>query len=78
MLPYLTTQNLLVAYANLNGLNSVFQGMDRRTGQISGMSNAVPILLDNYKTLKGDFKDYYPLLENYTKNEISLIKNDQE
>ena len=73
MLPYLTTQNWLVAYANLNGLNSVFQGMDRRTGRISGMSNAVPVLMENYESLKGDFKSFYPLLEDFTKKEIALL-----
>ena len=73
MLPFLTSQNWLLAYANFNGLNSVFQGMDRRTGLKSGMANAVPVLMENYEGIKDDFFRYYPLLEEYCKTEIELL-----
>ena len=79
MLPYLTSQNWLVGYANFNGLDAVFHGMDRRTGLLSGMSNAVPVLKDNYEGIKEDFFEYYPLLEEFTQNEIRAIYDaDQE
>ena len=73
MLPYLTSQNWLVGYANLNGLNAVFQGMDRRTGLQSDISDAVPVLMDHYEGLKADFLEYYPLLEAYTVREIAVL-----
>ena len=81
MLPFLTSQNWLLAYANFNGLNSVFQGMDRRTGLKSGMANAIPVLMENYEGIKDDFLSYYPLLEEYCKIEIGLLvetTNDNE
>ncbi len=74
LLPYLTSQNWLVGYANLNGLNAVFHGMDRRTGLRSGMSNAVPVLVENYEGLKSDFTEFYPLLEKYTEGEIAGLE----
>ena len=73
MLPYLTAQNWLVGYANFNGLNAVFQGMDRRTGLRSGMSKAVPVLLENYDDLKSDFFTFYPLLEEFAAKEIAAL-----
>lgn len=73
LLPFLISQNWLLAYANFNGLNSVFQGMDRRTGQQSGMSEAVPVLLENYEAIREDFFNYYPLLEKYAQDEIAQI-----
>jgi acyl carrier protein phosphodiesterase len=78
LLPFLTSQNWLLAYANFNGLNAVFQGMDRRTGLQSGMSNAVPVLLENYNAIKEDFLNYYPKLEKFTKEEIALLYRDDQ
>lgn len=78
LLPFLTSQNWLLAYANFNGLNAVFHGMDRRTGLQSGMSNAVPVLLENYNAIKEDFLNYYPILEKFTKEEIALLYRDDQ
>ncbi len=70
LLPFLVTQNWLVAYADFNGLKKVFKGMDRRTGFGSGMKNAVEKLMKNYDDLYSDFSSFYPGLQTYTVNEI--------
>ncbi len=76
MLPFLIAQNWLSGYANLNDLQRVFNGMDRRTNHVSGMENAVTVLEDNYELLYSDFKEFYAELEVYSKQR--LVEIDEE
>ena len=76
LLPFMISQNWLTSYANFDGLKHVFNGMDRRTGRISGMDNAVTILKQNYDELFADFKAYYPVLIDFSKNSLEKIIND--
>ncbi len=65
ILPFLIAQNWLSSYANLTDLKRVFYGMDRRTRFRSGMSGAVEVLQQNYKSLEKDFFLFYPELIKY-------------
>ena len=47
--------------------------MDRRTGYVSGMDNAIKILEQNYDSLYTDFKDFYGELEVYSKQRLHKI-----
>ncbi len=73
LLPFLIGQNWLVGYANFIDLQRVFNGMDRRTGRISGMENAVKILKENYNPLYLDFVEFYAELELYSKQRLLEI-----
>lgn len=73
MLPFLIAQNWLTSYAKYKGLARVFQGMDRRTGLLSGMSSAVVGLEKNYEDLKNDFLEFYPELETFSKHKLEEI-----
>ncbi len=73
MLPFLIGQNWLAGYANFKGLQGVFNGMDRRTGYVSGMDNAIKILEENYDSLYLDFKEFYGELEIYSKQRLHEI-----
>ena len=76
LLPFMISQNWLTSYASLDGLKHVFNGMDRRTGRISGMDKAVAVLKQNYDELFADFKAYYPIIINFSKNKLEKIIND--
>ncbi|HJN05901.1 MAG TPA: ACP phosphodiesterase [Bacteroidales bacterium] len=76
LLPFLIGQNWLVGYANLNDLQNVFNGMDRRTGYVSGMGNAVKVLEEKYDLLHMDFKAFYSELEKYSANRLFEISNE--
>ena len=76
LLPFLIGQNWLSGYANLYDLTRVFNGMDRRTGYISGMGNAVEILENNYMPLYEDFILFYRELESFSKSKLSELIND--
>ncbi len=70
MLPFLIAQNWLSGYANLNDLQRVFNGMDRRTNYISGMNKAVIVLEENYDQLYLDFKEFYGEIDIYSKEKL--------
>lgn len=76
LLPFLIGQNWLAGYANLNDLQRVFNGMDRRTGYISGMENSVKVLEENYDSLYLDFKEFYSELEKYSMQRLIEITNE--
>ena len=65
ILPFMIAQNWLLNYANFNGLENVFYGMNRRTKHLSGMQNAVVVLKKNYAELNSDFNTFYPQLMEY-------------
>ena len=73
LLPFLIAQNWLSGYANLDDLTRVFNGMDRRTGHISGMDKAVDVLESNYEALYADFHEFYPQLEAFSSKELQTI-----
>ena len=60
MLPFLVYDNWLVGYADPASLRKVFHGMDRRTGNQSGMKNAVESLFDDYEAYENDFRSFFP------------------
>ncbi len=72
ILPFMIAQNWLCGYANFNDLERVFRGMDRRTGYISGMDNAMIALKKNYDTLFHDFREFYPLLQNMVQEKLDI------
>ncbi|MCF6169475.1 MAG: ACP phosphodiesterase [Bacteroidales bacterium] len=73
MLPFLVAQNWLTAYAGFPGLERVFRGMDRRTGLLSGMGDAVHGLEKNYDGLQQDFAEFYPKLREFSKDTLEQI-----
>lgn len=73
LLPFIISQNWLVAYAKMDGLKQVFSGMDRRTGRKSGMDKAIPVLNEHYKELYGDFEIFYPELISFSKDTLQEI-----
>jgi len=70
-LPFMISQNWLLNYANFQGLDKVFYGMDRRTKFNSGMSGAVEILKIHYEPLKNDFNTFYPELLEYVERQLT-------
>ncbi len=62
ILPFMISQNWLLNYANFEGLENVFYGMDRRTKFVSGMQQGVKVLKKHYPLLDKDFNTFYPEL----------------
>ncbi len=73
LLPFLISQNWLTSYAEFDGIRQVFNGMDRRTGRISGMDTAVDVLIQNYVELYDDFVSFYPELIEFSGKSLYTI-----
>jgi len=58
ILPFMITQNWLVNYKDLNSLQRVFNGMDRRTEHRSGMGGAIEDLLIHYQEYESEFREF--------------------
>ena len=74
MLPFLIAQNWLVGYSKFDSLERVFAGMDRRTNNISGMKDAVTQLKINYDELNLHFKEFYPQLQSFAKEQLQELE----
>lgn len=62
MLPFLIKYNWLVAYRSFEGLQQVFNGMNRRASFTSNMDQSVIILEKYYADFEASFKSFFPEL----------------
>lgn len=70
ILPFMISQNWLVNYSNLDSLERVFNGMDRRTKNKSGMKTAVISLQKDYKLFEADFRKFFPDIRTFVDKKI--------
>lgn len=62
IIPWMIAQNWLSSYANLTDLQRTFNGMARRTSNISRMDDAVLFLKENYDFFEMNFQEFFPEL----------------
>ncbi len=63
MLPYLIKYNWLVAYKSFEGLQQVFNGMNKRATFVSNMDIAVIALKEDYELYEQEFHQFFPELQ---------------
>lgn len=73
ILPFMMAQNWLNSYASPHELKRIFYKMDRRTSFRSGMTNAVTIMETHYGELRGNFREFYPQLEQRVEEVLEMI-----
>ncbi|MCX7549911.1 ACP phosphodiesterase [Xanthomarina sp. F2636L] len=59
MMPYMISGNWLLNYASIEGIQSVLEGMNRRTKFISGMNKATVELKQYYKEFEEEFTLFF-------------------
>ncbi len=75
VLPFLIKQNWLKSYANLEGIEKVLIGMNKRTKDHSGMDLAMGDLVEHYNALETDFHAFFPELTKFAHNQLmELLK----
>jgi acyl carrier protein phosphodiesterase len=62
---YMQSQNWLVSYASVEGMDRAFKGLARRTKFKSGMEYAVRDLRKDYALYQEEFEGYFPQLVQY-------------
>jgi len=73
ILPYMIEYNWLVAYASIEGIGKILQGMNKRTKGISQMDLAIEDLKLYYKEFEEDFTTFFKELEQFTEEKTTLL-----
>lgn len=75
MLPYMIADNWLLNYANIDGIQRVLNGMNRRTKNISGMDKATNELKEFYTEFELEFTQFFEELRAFSKDKLVEIQN---
>lgn len=73
ILPYMIEYNWLVAYASLEGIERILQGMNMRTKGISKMDLAIDDLKLFYTEFENDFTQFFKELEKFTEEKTTIL-----
>lgn len=67
MMPYMIRGNWLVNYARVEGIERALSGMARRTRFESKMEQSVNDLIEHYELFQKEFSDFFPVLQQHTR-----------
>lgn len=73
LMPYMIQDDWLYNYSNLDGIERVLQGMNRRTKNKSQMHLAIEDLKINYTSFENDFEEFFNQLINFTNKKIKEL-----
>ena len=73
LLPYMEQYNWLYNYQFMEGMESVLQGMNRRTKMISKMDLAIEDLQVHYTEFENDFRAFFKELINFTEEKLKTL-----
>ena len=74
MAPVMIEGNWLLSYATIEGIQSVLEGMNRRTKGRSKMNEATKELKEHYKNFEIDFTEFFKELMEFTNTKRLQIK----
>ena len=74
--PYMIRGDWLTNYANLQGIENVLMGMNKRTGEISKMNLAIDDLNGYYEEFEQDFTLFFEKLRNFSTIKLKDIKKE--
>ncbi len=73
MMPYMISDNWLLNYANLEGIGSVLNGLNRRTKNKSRMNFAIVDLEEHYDAFETEFTTFFTDLVVFSKRKFLSI-----
>ena len=73
LMPFMIQDDWLYNYGNLDGIERVLQGMNRRTKNKSQMHLAIEDLIINYSSFENDFTAFFEQLINFTNKKIKEL-----
>ncbi len=73
LIPYMVGDNWLVSYGSMEGIERVLQGMNRRTGNKSGMDQAIEDLDWHYEAFREDFHSLFRELIIFSRQKIDSL-----
>ena len=75
MMPFMISDNWLLSYASIDGIQRVLEGMNRRTQNKSKMNNAVNELKLHYLDFENEFTSFFEELIEFSKEKIKELKS---
>ncbi|WP_034040017.1 ACP phosphodiesterase [Wocania ichthyoenteri] len=75
MMPFMITDNWLLSYASIEGIQRVLDGMNRRTKNRSGMNEATKELEDFYADFETEFTSFFDELIESSKLKLKELNN---
>ncbi len=75
-LPFMINDDWLLSYANMEGIEQVLSGLNRRTGRKSGMNKATKELKEFYPEFKSEFERFFEELIVFSKNKLEEIEKE--
>lgn len=75
VLPHMISNNWLVNYGTLEGINRAMQGMAKRASFPSKMESAGEDLLAHYDNFEDDFRSFFPDLINHSELYLQELEN---
>jgi len=73
MMPYMISDNWILNYANLEGIDQVLKGMNRRTKNISKMNLAILDLEKHYDEFEKEFSSFFQELIDFSKQKYKSL-----
>jgi acyl carrier protein phosphodiesterase len=73
MMPYMISDNWILNYANLEGIDQVLNGMNRRTKNISKMNFAILDLEKHYDEFEKEFSSFFQELIDFSKQKYKSL-----
>ena len=67
ILPSIISENWLVSYKNISGINLTFMRLSKRLKRENNFATAVNELMKNYPEIESDFLMFFPEVMNYVK-----------
>ena len=71
--PYMIADNWLLNYRELDGIERVLKGMNRRTGHKSGMDKAILELREFYDEFEGEFTSFFDELVIFSRQKMTEL-----
>ena len=74
LVPFMIKDNWLVGYAEIEGIQSVLNGMNRRTKYKSKMNLATKELIKYYSDFENEFTAFFSELQKYSATELQSLQ----
>jgi len=75
MMPYMISDNWLLSYKSIDGIQKVLEGMNRRTKNRSKMNLAVKELEDFYNEFETEFTVFFEDLITFSKDKLKILSS---
>lgn len=73
---YMVSNDILLAYGNVDGIRKVLNGMSRRLSFANPLAEGIGELEQNYDELRQDFDDFLPQLLAYASEQRLLLRGE--